>query len=60
MRSPANTMGYWNRIDATTETIVDNWLDSGDMMKVDQDRYFWFAGRKKQIIIHDGSNICLQ
>ena len=27
---------------------------------VDADGYLWFRGRKKQIIIHDGSNICPQ
>ena len=29
-------------------------------MKADDDGYLWFCGRKKQIIIHDGSNICPQ
>jgi long-chain acyl-CoA synthetase len=53
-------VGYWNRLDATEETIKDGWLDTGDVMKADQDGYLWFCGRKKQIIIHDGSNICPQ
>lgn len=29
-------------------------------MRVDKDGYFWFQGRKKQIIVHDGSNIAPQ
>ena len=29
-------------------------------MSVDEDGYLWFCGRKKQIIIHDSSNICPQ
>ena len=29
-------------------------------MKRDDDGYLWFCGRKKQMIIHDGSNICPQ
>jgi len=29
-------------------------------MMADEDGYFWFRGRKKQIIVHDGSNICPQ
>ena len=53
-------IGYWNRPDATAETIVDGWLDTGDVVAADADGYFWFRGRKKQIIIHDGSNICPQ
>ena len=32
----------------------------GDMMHVDSEGYFWFFGRKKQIIVHDGSNISPQ
>jgi len=60
IRSPTNTVGYWNNPQATAETIVDGWLDTGDEMRVDEDGYLWFCGRKKQIIIHDGSNICPQ
>ncbi|MGD9632765.1 MAG: class I adenylate-forming enzyme family protein [Pirellulales bacterium] len=60
IRSRANTIGYWNRPDATAETIVDGWLDTGDLVSADADGYLWFRGRKKQIIIHDGSNICPQ
>jgi long-chain acyl-CoA synthetase len=58
--SPSNMIGYWNRPDATAETIVDNWLDTGDLVAADEQNYLWFRGRKKQIIIHDGSNICPQ
>ena len=60
IRAPSNMIGYWNRPDATEETIVDGWLDTGDVMQADADGYFWFQGRKKQIIVHDGSNICPQ
>jgi acyl-coenzyme A synthetase/AMP-(fatty) acid ligase len=60
IRSPANTVGYWGNREATAETIVDGWLDTGDVMRVDEGGYLWFCGRKKQIIIHDGSNICPQ
>ncbi|MBL9125465.1 MAG: acyl--CoA ligase [Planctomycetaceae bacterium] len=60
IQSPSNMLGYWNRPDATAETIVDGWLDTGDLVTADADNYLWFQGRKKQIIIHDGSNICPQ
>jgi acyl-coenzyme A synthetase/AMP-(fatty) acid ligase len=60
IQSPGNTIGYWNRPDATSETIVDGWLDTGDLVAADADNYLWFRGRKKQIIVHDGSNICPQ
>jgi long-chain acyl-CoA synthetase len=60
VKSPCNMVGYWNRPDATAETVVDAWLDTGDVMRADDDGYLWFCGRKKQIIIHDGSKICPQ
>jgi acyl-CoA synthetase (AMP-forming)/AMP-acid ligase II len=60
IKSPSNMIGYWNRADATAETIIDGWLDTGDLVAVDEQEYLWFRGRKKQIIIHDGSNICPQ
>jgi long-chain acyl-CoA synthetase len=60
IKAPSNMIGYWNRPDATAETIQDGWLDTGDVMRVDEDGYLWFEGRKKQIIVHDGSNICPQ
>jgi acyl-CoA synthetase (AMP-forming)/AMP-acid ligase II len=60
IKSRSNTIGYWNRPDATAETIIDGWLDTGDLVAADHESYLWFRGRKKQIIIHDGSNICPQ
>ena len=60
IKSPSNMVGYWNRPDATAETTIDGWLDTGDVVSIDADGYVWFRGRKKQIIIHDGSNICPQ
>ena len=60
IKSPCNTIGYWENPAATAETIQDGWLNSGDIVRVDEDGFFWFHGRKKQIIIHDGSNICPQ
>lgn len=54
------TTGYWGDPAATREAIQDGWLYTGDVLRVDSDGYFWFRGRKKQIIIHDGSNIAPQ
>jgi long-chain acyl-CoA synthetase len=60
IKFPGNMVGYWDNPKATAETVVDGWLDTGDVMSADEDGYLWFHGRKKQIIIHDGSNICPQ
>jgi long-chain acyl-CoA synthetase len=60
IRSQSLMAGYWNHPDATAATVRDGWLDSGDVMAVDADGYLWFHGRRKQLIVHDGSNICPQ
>ena len=60
VKSPCNMVGYWGAQEATAETIRDGWLDTGDVMCADEDGYLWFRGRKKQIIVHDGSNISPQ
>ena len=60
VKGPMVTIGYWDNPEATAETIVDGWLDTGDVMVADEGGYLWFHGRKKQIIVHDASNICPQ
>jgi long-chain acyl-CoA synthetase len=60
IRFSGTMVGYWRNPEATRETIVDGWLDTGDVMHADADGYLWFHGRQKQIVIHDGSNICPQ
>jgi long-chain acyl-CoA synthetase len=49
--------GYWKREDATAETIVDGWLHTGDIGKVDEDGYFFIVDRKKELIIRGGYNV---
>jgi long-chain acyl-CoA synthetase len=49
--------GYWNRDDATAEAIIDGWLHTGDMAKVDEDGYFFIVDRKKDMIIRGGYNV---
>ncbi len=57
IRTRSQMVGYWEAADATAEVVVDGWLDSGDLARADEDGYLWFFGRKKQVIVHDGSNI---
>jgi long-chain acyl-CoA synthetase len=57
IRSRTRMVGYWEAPEATDEVVVDDWLDSGDLARADDEGYLWFFGRKKQVIVHDGSNI---
>jgi long-chain acyl-CoA synthetase len=50
--------GYWNREEATKESIDDDgWFKTGDMAKVDEDGYFFIVDRKKELIIRGGYNV---
>jgi len=57
IRTRSRMSGYWEAPEATAEILRDEWLDSGDLARADADGYLWFFGRKKQVIVHDGSNI---
>lgn len=57
VKSGAAMTGYWNDPENTAATIKDGWLSTGDLARVDEDGYYWFVGRKKEIIIRGGSNI---
>ena len=57
IRTRSRMAGYWEAPEATAEVVVDDWLDSGDLARADADGYLWFFGRKKQVIVHDGSNV---
>jgi long-chain acyl-CoA synthetase len=60
VRSATNFVGYWENPEATAEALRDSWLYTGDLVRCDADGYFFFMGRKKEIIIRCGSNICPQ
>jgi len=60
VKSPGRTIGYWNNPEATAETLRDGWLYTGDLVKQDAEGYYWFAGRKKELIVRGGSNISPQ
>jgi len=57
IRTPASMAGYWEAPEATEEVLLEGWVDSGDLARADAEGYLWFFGRKKQVIVHDGSNI---
>lgn len=43
--------GYLNDPLLTKQTIVDHWMRSGDLAYQDSDGVYWFAGRKKDLIV---------
>ena len=49
--------GYWNRPDATAETLIDGWLHTGDVATVDDEGFIWIQDRIKDMIISGGENV---
>ncbi len=56
-QGPQVMKGYWQREDATRETIVDGWLHTGDIAVVDDDGFIRIVDRKKDMIIVSGFNV---
>lgn len=57
VRGPQVMRGYWNRPEATAETLRGGWLYTGDMARMDDEGYFYIVDRKKDMIIAGGFNI---
>ncbi len=57
MRAPNNMVGYWNRPEATAETLVDGWLHSGDVGVADAEGFVTIVERLKDMLISGGENV---
>ena len=57
MNCPMQFEGYWNKPEATAETVVDGWLHTGDIGYLDDDGYLYITDRAKDMIIRGGENI---
>jgi long-chain acyl-CoA synthetase len=57
IKGPIIMRGYWGKPEATAETVVDGWLHTGDIGRVDDAGFLYITDRAKDMIIRGGENI---
>lgn len=57
LKNPAVMLGYYDMPEETEKVLVDGWLKTGDLVRVNGDETFTFIGRKKELIRRRGENL---
>jgi fatty-acyl-CoA synthase len=57
VRGPITMLGYWERPEATTETIREGWLRTGDLAVADDEGFVTLVGRARDLYISGGENV---
>ncbi|MEM7466308.1 MAG: long-chain-fatty-acid--CoA ligase [Pseudomonadota bacterium] len=57
VRGPHIMREYWNRPDATAESIIDGWLHTGDSATMDDEGFVYIQDRIKDMVISGGENV---
>ena len=57
IKGPQIMKGYWKSPEETKKTIIDGWLRTGDLARMDELGYFYIEGRSKDIIKYKGYKV---
>jgi long-chain acyl-CoA synthetase len=49
--------GYWNKPEATAEAFAGGWLRTGDLARIDDERFTYIVDRAKDMINRGGENV---
>jgi long-chain acyl-CoA synthetase len=56
-KGPNLIRGYWDKPEATAETIVDGWLRTGDLGRLDDEGFVYVEDRAKDMVLRAGENV---
>ena len=57
MKGPNLFRGYWNKPEATAEVLVDGWLATGDLGRIDDEGFLYIEDRAKDMVLRGGENV---
>ena len=57
LAGPHVCSGYWKRPEATAEAQRGGWWHTGDLVRCDDEGYYYIVGRKKDMFISGGENV---
>ena len=57
IRGDSIASGYWNKHEATKQTFCGQWINTHDKFRMDQDGYFWYAGRTDDMMKVSGQAV---
>jgi fatty-acyl-CoA synthase len=57
LKSPVVTQGYWRKEKETRESITNGYFHTGDLVRKDEDGFFFVVDRKKNMFISGGENV---
>ncbi|MDC0033279.1 acyl--CoA ligase [Alphaproteobacteria bacterium] len=57
VRTPGMMLGYHNMPEETARRLKDGWFDTGDILRRDEDGWYYFVGRIDDMFVSGGNNI---
>lgn len=57
VRTPSLLKSYWNKPQATAESLIDGWLRTGDIGTIDANGFLHFLGRRKEMLKVKGMSV---